>query len=61
MFHKEIAEEFGLAEATLFYHIAYWVRRNRKEQRNYRDGKYWTYNAHRNWQMERTSFYLCIR
>ena len=45
MFHKEIAEEFGLAEATLFYHIAYWVRRNRKEHRNYHDGKYWTYNS----------------
>lgn len=45
MFHKEIAEEFGLAEATLFYHIAYWVRRNRKEKRNYHDGKYWVYNS----------------
>lgn len=46
-FDSRIAKEFGVNAAVLFQNIAYWVVRNRSNQRegNLHDGKYWTYNT----------------
>lgn len=44
-FHTEVAGEFGFPAAPLFYHIAYWVRENTSQKKNYRDGKYWVYES----------------
>ena len=44
-FDGDIAKEYGLAEAILFYNIAFWEKQNRLNQHNYFDGRYWTYNT----------------
>ena len=44
-FDGDIAKEYGLAEAILFYNIAFWEKQNRLNQHNYYDGRYWTYNT----------------
>lgn len=42
-FNVEIAKEYGLEEAILFQHIAYWIEKNKANEKNFFDGKYWTY------------------
>ena len=44
-FHTEIARRYGLAEAVLFYHIAYWVKENTANNRHLYDGCYWVYDS----------------
>lgn len=40
-----VAEKYGLEEAILLDSIMYWWRENRANGRNYRDGRWWTYNT----------------
>lgn len=44
-FDGDIAKEYGLAEAILFYNIAFWEKQNRLNQHNCFEGRYWTYNT----------------
>ena len=44
-FHTEIAWRYGLAEAVLFYHIAYWVKENTTNDRHLHDSRYWVYDS----------------
>jgi len=44
-FSANVANKYGLAEATILYNIEYWVTRNRINKHNFRDGRYWTYNS----------------
>ncbi len=44
-FNAEIAEKYGVTEAILLQNIYYWVCRNKKDDRNLHDGRYWTYNS----------------
>ena len=44
-FEKEIASEYGMLEAVLLNHIAFWVEKNEANETNFIEGKYWTYNS----------------
>lgn len=40
-----VAAVYGLEEAILLDSIMYWYRENRANGRNYKDGRWWTYNT----------------
>ena len=40
-----IAKEYGVLEAILINHLEYWIAKNASNQKNFYDGKYWTYNS----------------
>ena len=44
-FDKTIAEAYGIYCAIVLDNILYWVKENEKTNKNYHDGKYWTYNT----------------
>lgn len=44
-FDPDIAKEYGVNEAIILYNIAFWVDTNKKNDRNFFDGHYWTYNS----------------
>lgn len=44
-FDIEMAEKFGIPAAVLYTNIQYWVHKNEAENRNFHDGKYWTFNS----------------
>lgn len=44
-FDTDIAQQYGLLESILLNHIWYWVTKNRANEVNHFDGKYWTYNS----------------
>lgn len=44
-FDSEIAKEYGLVEAILLQNFAFWIAKNEANERNYYDGRYWTYNS----------------
>nr|WP_314468935.1 hypothetical protein [uncultured Campylobacter sp.] len=41
----ELAKKVGFDEANVLGFVAYWVRNNRDNGKNFYDGKYWTYNS----------------
>ena len=45
VFNIEIAKEYGLDCAYFLQNIYYWVEKNRAENRNFRNGNYWTYST----------------
>jgi hypothetical protein len=49
-FDVEFATEYGILEAILFQNIAFWIEKNRANDKQYFDGKYWTYNSTRAFQ-----------
>lgn len=44
-FSGEMAQKYGLDEAIIIHHIAYWVKKNTIDGRNIHDGRAWTYNS----------------
>lgn len=44
-FDSEVAKEYGLVEAILLQNFAFWIAKNEANERNYYDGRYWTYNS----------------
>lgn len=44
-FNPDIAERYGLEEAILFENIYYWCEKNRANNQNFHDGRFWTYNS----------------
>lgn len=50
--NSELAVKIGLNEAVVLRQIYYWLEINEKLKRNYRDGKYWSYNTMENWRKE---------
>lgn len=46
-FNVSIAEKVGVSSAVIFNSIYYWIEKNRADERNYRDGYYWTYMSRR--------------
>ena len=44
-FDVDIAKEFGIVEAVLLNHLWFWILKNKANDRNYHDGRYWTYNS----------------
>ena len=44
-FSAEMAKTYGLDEAILIHHFAYWVKKNTIDGRNIHAGRAWTYNS----------------
>ena len=44
-YSARVAEECGLNSAALFANIAFWVKKNRTNNKHFHDGTYWTYNS----------------
>lgn len=44
-FNVEIATKFGMVEAVLLNRLWFWIEKNRTEERNFYDGRYWTFNS----------------
>ena len=44
-FNTEIAKQYGLEESILLENIYFWIKKNRANNQNYHNGKYWTYNS----------------
>ena len=48
-FSAEIAKKIGLNEAIVLQQIHSWVLNNKKNNINFKDGYYWTYNSYKKW------------
>lgn len=44
-FDIEIAKNYGIEEAILLENFNYWISKNKANNENFIDGKYWTYNS----------------
>ena len=44
-FNTKIAKQYGLEESILIENIFFWVKKNKANNQNYHNGKYWTYNS----------------
>ncbi len=47
-----LVKAIGANEAIVLQQIHYWLDINKKANRNYYDGKYWTYNTYEGWHEE---------
>ena len=45
MFDVELAKQYGTDEAIFLENLIFWVIRNRANERNFFDGRTWTYNS----------------
>lgn len=45
MFDVELATQYGTDEAIFLENLVFWVIRNRENERNFFDGRTWTYNS----------------
>lgn len=44
-FNVEVAEKYGIEAALLIENIAFWIKHNRDENKNFVQGRYWVYNS----------------
>ena len=44
-FDVNIAIKFGVPVAIVLNHIAFWIQKNRANDKHHYDGRYWTYNS----------------
>uniref|UniRef100_UPI003F4B57B2 hypothetical protein n=1 Tax=Brachyspira catarrhinii TaxID=2528966 RepID=UPI003F4B57B2 len=44
-FNIDIAKEYGIAEAVLYNNFLFWIKKNKANGTNYKDGKFWTYSS----------------
>lgn len=44
-FEVELANQYGVTEAILINHFEYWIELNRVNEKNFYDGRYWTFNS----------------
>jgi len=44
-FNTEIAEKYGVPEAIMLHNICFWQHKNTVNNKNFHDGRYWTYNS----------------
>ena len=44
-FNVDIAAKYGMAEAVILEHMYFWLEKNRANDRNFFEGRYWTYNS----------------
>ena len=60
MIHRlctEVADDYGVIAGIIFYHIGYWVEKNRKEGHNLHACRYWMYTTVKE-MAEKTFYYL---
>ncbi|WP_339010459.1 hypothetical protein LIY46_09605 [Fusobacterium varium] len=44
-FNIDLATKYGIEEAIMIEHIAFWINKNIANGKNFIDGEYWTYNS----------------
>ena len=44
-FDGDVAKDVGTNAAVLFHSIVWWIAKNEANEKNFHDGKYWTYNS----------------
>jgi hypothetical protein len=44
-FNTEEAKKYGIEGAILIYNIRFWILKNKANNRNFINGRYWTYNS----------------
>lgn len=44
-FDINIAQQYGIAEAIILNHFVFWISKNKANNQNFHDGRYWTYNS----------------
>lgn len=44
-FNLEVAKKYGVDEAILIHSLAFWVKKNRANNKNHHEGRWWTYNT----------------
>lgn len=44
-FNGDIAEKYGIEEAILIHHFQHWISINKRQDKNFKDGKTWTYQT----------------
>ena len=44
-FDIEIAKKYGINEALIYNHFLFWIIKNKANEKNYKDGRYWTYSS----------------
>lgn len=47
MFNEKIALKYGVNSAIILQNLYFWIEKNKANETNYRDGKYWTYNSNK--------------
>lgn len=50
--HSILAEKVGINGAAFLSRVHYWSDYNCKANKNYHDGRYWTYNSYEDWQKQ---------
>ncbi len=45
-FDPLVAERFGVNAAVIYQNIVYWIEKNQANEKNFREGRYWTYNSY---------------
>jgi len=53
----ELAKLIGLNEAIVLQQIHYWIEINRQANKNFRDGRYWTFNSIKKWHEDNFYFW----
>ena len=54
---RTLAKLIGLNEAIIIQQVHYWITINQKANKNFREGRYWTYNSIRAWHEENFDFW----
>lgn len=54
---RTLAKKIGLNEAIILQQIHYWISNNKKANRNFINGMYWTYNSMKEWHESEFSFW----
>ena len=54
---RELAKLIGLNESIALQQIHYWIESNRKTGKNFREGRYWTYNSVEKWHEDNFPFW----
>lgn len=55
--NADLAEVIGLNEAIVLQQVKYWLDINEKEKRNFKDGRYWTYDTIEEWHKKKFYFW----
>ena len=50
--NPDLAAKIGLNESIVIQQINYWLEINKKANRNFKDGYYWTFNSYTDWKKQ---------
>ncbi len=50
LFNVEVAKKYGVNEAIFLQNMKFWISSNKANGRNFKEGRYWTYNSYEAFQ-----------